>query len=94
MTWNRGLWLEPPKTVNFNLVPLLCVYLVLNQHGDVHKHVMELFDAAFQSHDVFVTSFNLIQGLLVDLRVHDLRREGVCCEGQKRRQRKIRSAKE
>lgn len=50
----------------------VCVYLVLNQHGDIDKHVMELFDAAFQPHDVFVTSLNLIQGLLVDLRVHDL----------------------
>lgn len=40
--------------------------LVLDQHGDVDKHVVELFDAAFQSHDVFVASFDLIQGLLVD----------------------------
>lgn len=41
-------------------------YLVLNQHGNVNKHVMELLDAAFQSHNVFVTSFDLVQGLLVD----------------------------
>lgn len=53
-----------------------CVYLILNQHGDIDKHVMELLDAVFQPLDVFVTSFDLIQGLLVDLRVHDLRREG------------------
>lgn len=50
------------------------MYLILNQHGDVHKHVMELLDAALQPHDVFVSGFDLVQGLLVDLGVHDLRR--------------------
>lgn len=47
-------------------------YLVLNQHGNINKHVMELLDATFKSHNVFMTSFNLIQGLLVDFWVHDL----------------------
>lgn len=46
--------------------------LVLNQHGNINKHVVEFFNAALQPHDVFVTSLDLIQGLLVDLRVHDL----------------------
>lgn len=64
------------RRVSSLLLLLLCVYLILNQHGDIDKHVMELFDAVFQPHDVFVTSFDLMQGLLVDLRVHDLRREG------------------
>lgn len=49
-------------------------YLVLNQHGNINKHVMELLDAAFQSHNVFMTSFDLIQGLLVDFWVHDLQK--------------------
>lgn len=49
-------------------------YLILDQHGDVHKHVMELLDAALQPHDVFVSGFDLVQGLLVDLGVHDLSR--------------------
>ena len=48
------------------------VYLVLNQHGNIHKHVMELFDAAFQPHDILMTSLNLIESLLVDLRLRDL----------------------
>ena len=47
-------------------------YLVLNKHGDVHKHVMELLDAALQTHDVFVSRLDLIQSLLVDLRLGDL----------------------
>ena len=47
-------------------------YLVLHQHGDVHKHVMELLDAALQTHDVFVSRLNLIQSLLVDLGLCDL----------------------
>lgn len=67
------------------------MYLILNQHGDVNKHVMQLFDATFQSHDIFVTSLNLIQGLLVDLRVHDLWREGVCDETNTH---KVKSAQE
>ena len=47
-------------------------YLVLNKHGDVHKHVMELLDAALQPDDVLVSGFDLVQGLLGDARVHDL----------------------
>lgn len=47
-------------------------YLILHQHGDVHKHVMELLDAALQPHDVFVPTLNLAEGLLGDLGVNDL----------------------
>lgn len=47
-------------------------YLALHQHGDVYKHVVELFDAALQADDVLVPGFNLTQGLFRDARVHDL----------------------
>lgn len=57
--------------VNVSIV-CVCVYLVFHQHGNINKHVMKFFDAAFQPHDVFVTSLNLIQGLLVDLGLCDL----------------------
>lgn len=60
---------------------VVLAYLVLDQHGNIDKHVVELFDATFQPHDVLVTSLNLIQGLLVDFRVHNLR-------GGKQRQKK------
>lgn len=59
------------------IVVAVLAYLILNQHGDIDKHIMKLFDAAFQPHDVLVASFDLIQGLLVDLGLHDLGREGV-----------------
>lgn len=47
-------------------------YLILHQHCDVHKHVMELFDAALQPHDVLVPTLNLAEGLLGNLGVDDL----------------------
>lgn len=47
-------------------------YLILHQHGDVHKHVMELLDAALQPHDILVPTLNLTEGLLGNLRVDDL----------------------
>lgn len=47
-------------------------YLILHQHGDVHKHVMKLLDAALQPHDVLVPSLDLTEGLLRNLRVNDL----------------------
>lgn len=47
-------------------------YLILHQHGDVHKHVMELLDAALQPHDVLVPTLNLAEGLLGNLGVNDL----------------------
>ena len=47
-------------------------YLILHQHGDVHKHVMELLDAALQPHDVLVPTLNLTECLLGNLRVDDL----------------------
>lgn len=51
------------------------VYLVLHQHGNIYKHVMELLNAAFQPHDVFMTGFDFIQCLLVDLGLCDLQKE-------------------
>lgn len=50
----------------------VCVYLALHQHGDVHKHVMQFLYAALQTHNVFVTRFNLTQCLFRDPRIHDL----------------------
>lgn len=50
------------------------LYLALHQHGNVNKHVMQLLDAAFQTNDVFVSGFNLAQGLFRDARVHNLHR--------------------
>lgn len=47
-------------------------YLILHQHGNVHKHVMELLDAALQPHDVLVPTLNLAEGLLGNLGVNDL----------------------
>lgn len=47
-------------------------YLILHQHGDVHKHVMELLDAALQPHNVLVPTLNLTEGLLGNLGVDDL----------------------
>lgn len=44
----------------------VCVYLALHQHGDVHKHVMQFLYAALQTHNVFVTRFNLTQRLFRD----------------------------
>lgn len=41
-------------------------YLALHQHGDVHKHVVQFLYAAFQTHNVFVTCFNLAQRLFRD----------------------------
>lgn len=49
------------------------VYLALHQHGDVHKHVMQLLYAALQTHNVFVTCFNLIQRLFRDPWIHNLK---------------------
>lgn len=54
---------------------MVCTYLVLDEHGNVHEHVVKLFDAALEPHDVFVTSLDLIQSLLVDLWVHDLEKK-------------------
>ncbi len=48
------------------------LYLALHQHGDVYKHIVQLLDAAFQTDDVFVSGFNLTQGLFRDPRVHNL----------------------
>lgn len=48
-------------------------YLALHQHGDVYKHVVQLFDAALQADDVLVSGFDLTQGLFGDAGVHDLR---------------------
>lgn len=48
------------------------LYLALHQHGNVNKHVMQLLDAAFQTDNVFVSGFNLTQGLFRDARVHNL----------------------
>lgn len=48
------------------------MHLVFDDHGDVDEHVVQLLDAALQPHDVFVASLDLVQGLLVDLRVHYL----------------------
>lgn len=48
------------------------VYLALHQHGDVHKHVMQLLYAALQTHNVFVTRFNLTQRLFGYPWIHDL----------------------
>lgn len=48
------------------------VYLALHQHGDVHKHVMQLLYAALQTHNVFVTCFNLTQRLFGDPWIHNL----------------------
>lgn len=48
-------------------------YLALHQHGDVYKHVVQLFDAALQADDVLVSRFDLTQGLFGDAGVHDLR---------------------
>ena len=47
-------------------------YLIFHQHGDVHKHVMELLDAALQPYDVLVPTLNLAEGLLGNLGVNDL----------------------
>lgn len=47
-------------------------YLILHQHGNVHKHVVKLLDAALQPHDVLVPSLDLAEGLLGNLRVNDL----------------------
>lgn len=52
------------------------VYLALHQHGDVYEHIVQLLDATFQTDDVFVSGFNLTQGLFRDPRVHNL------CEGE------------
>lgn len=48
-------------------------YLILYQHGDVHKHVMKLLDAALQPHNVLVPPLDLTERLLGNLRVDDLR---------------------
>lgn len=50
-------------------------YLIFHQHGDVHKHVMELLDAALQPYDVLVPTLNLAEGLLGNLGVNDPRSE-------------------
>lgn len=50
------------------------LYLALHQHGDVYKHVVQLLDAALQTDDVFVSGFDLAQGLFRDPRVHNLSR--------------------
>ena len=50
------------------------MYLALHQHGDVYEHVVELLDAALQTHNVFVPRLDLIESLLRDPRVHDLQR--------------------
>lgn len=49
------------------------LYLALHQHGDVYEHVVQLFDAAFQAHNVLVSGLDLAQGLFGDAGVHDLR---------------------
>lgn len=51
-------------------------YLALNQHGDVYKHIVQLLNTTLQTDDVFVSGFNLIQGLFGDPRVYNL------CKGE------------
>ena len=62
--------LSPPPHAGSLLAPQPC--LVLHQHGDVDKHVVQLLDAALQPHDVLVPPLDFTQRLLRDLRVHDL----------------------
>lgn len=50
------------------------MYLALYQHGNVYKHIMQLLDAAFKTDNVFVSGFDLTQGLFRDPRVHNLQR--------------------
>ncbi len=57
------------------------VYLALHQHGNVHKHVMQLLYAALQTHNVFVTCFNLTQRLFGDPRIHDLQHKRLIYHG-------------
>lgn len=54
-------------------VPCLCLnaYLVLDQHGHVHKHVMQLADRVLQFHNVGVASLNVRQRLPGLLRLHN-----------------------
>lgn len=47
-------------------------YLAFHQHGDVYKHVVQLLDTAFQTDNVFVSRFNLTQGLFRNPRVYNL----------------------
>lgn len=46
-------------------------HLGLHQHGHIHKHVVQLLDAGFQTDDVLVPRLDLIQGLPGDLGVGD-----------------------
>lgn len=47
------------------------LYLGLNKHGHVYKHVMKLFNAGLQPQDVFMSGLDLIKGLTSYLRVGD-----------------------
>lgn len=47
------------------------MYLTLDEHGDVHEHVVQFLYAALQPYDVFVTRLDLAQRLLGDSRIYD-----------------------
>lgn len=59
------------------------IYLTFHQHGNVYKHIVQLLDATLQTDNVFVSGFNLIQGLFRNARVDNLwRGEGAFYNSQ------------
>lgn len=57
------------------------MYLTLDEHGDVHEHVVQFLYAALQPYDVFVTRLDLAQRLLGDSRIYDLKRAKIFTSG-------------
>lgn len=45
-------------------------YLLFDQHGHVLEHVVQLFDAVLQFHNVLMSGLDVLQGLTRRVRVH------------------------
>lgn len=65
-------------------------YLTLDQHGHIHKHIVELPDRVFELNDVSVTRFDVRESLFCLLRLHDDLREAVRLIGFEQRSKRDR----